>query len=76
VPSIYKFRIANKYAFSVMHQNGLVFVDGNENNVDVLNAKDLTSVQQISTDKKASFSFIMIDNMLFCGLAGKKLNVF
>ena len=59
-----------------MHQNGLVFVDGNENNIDVLNAKDLTAVQQISTDKKASFSFIMIDNMLFCGLAGKKLNVF
>ena len=73
IPAINKFKIANKYAFSVLQQNGVVFVDGNENNIDVLNAKNLSLIQSLNTDKKAIFSFIAIENFMFCGLAGKVL---
>jgi hypothetical protein len=51
-------------------------VDGNENNVDVLDAKDLSRIQSLKTDKKAIFSFIVVGNFLFCGLAGKFLQAF
>jgi hypothetical protein len=60
----------------VLHQNGLIFVDGNENNVDILDAKDLSRIQSLKTDKKAIFSFIVVGNFLFCGLAGKVLQAF
>jgi hypothetical protein len=51
-------------------------VDGNENNIDVLDAKDLSRIQSLNTDKKAIFSFIVIENVMFCGLAGKVLQAF
>lgn len=76
IPTLSKFKIANKYSFSVLQQNGLVFVDGNENSIDVLNSQDLSLVSSLNTDKKATFSFIMIQNLVFCGLAGKTLQIF
>ncbi len=60
----------------MLHQNGLIFVDGVENNIDVLDAKDLSRVQSLNTDKRAIFSFIVIENFMFCGLAGKVLQAF
>jgi hypothetical protein len=51
-------------------------VDGVENNIDVLDAKDLSRIQSLNTDKRAIFSFIVIDNFMFCGLAGKLLQAF
>jgi hypothetical protein len=59
-----------------MTQQDYVFVDGNQNNVDVLNKNDLTSMGILKTDNNAIFSFLLQGLKLFVGCANNNLFVF
>jgi hypothetical protein len=71
-----KFSVSNKYAFAVMTQQDYVFVDGNQNNVDVLKKEDLSLIGSLKTDGYAVFSFIMQGLKLFVGCSNNYLFVF
>jgi hypothetical protein len=71
-----KFQIVGKYSFAVMTQQDYVFVDGNNNNVDVLKKDDLSLFGKLKTDGNAVFSFIMQGLKLFVGCANNNLFVF
>jgi hypothetical protein len=51
-----KFPISGKYAFSILTQSELVFVDGNQNNIEVLNKDDLSFIGTIKTDNSPALS--------------------
>jgi hypothetical protein len=42
-----------------MTQSDYVFVDGNSNNVDILNKNDLSLIGSLKTDNNAVFSFLL-----------------
>ena len=65
-----------KYSFAVMSAQDYVFVDGNSNNVEVLNKNDLSLMATLSTDNNAVFSMIMIGQKLFAGCSNNNLFVF
>ena len=71
-----KFGVTGKYSFSVLTQQDYVFVDGNQNNVDVLKREDLTRIGSMSTDNCAIFSFIMHGLKLFVGCSNNNLFVY
>ena len=51
-----RFSISGKYAFSVLTNQELVFVDGNQGNIEVLNKGDLTLIGTINTDNSPALS--------------------
>jgi hypothetical protein len=57
-------------------QGDFLFVDGNHNNVEVLNKNDLTLLAVLKTDNNACFSFQLVGQKLFAGCSGNNLFVF
>jgi hypothetical protein len=51
-----RFSISGKYAFSVLTHQDLVFVDGNQGNIEVLNKGDLTLIGTLNTDSSPALS--------------------
>ena len=51
-----------------------MFVDGNQNNVDVLSRGELTPVAKVNTDNSPALSMQVVGgNKLFVGCQGKRL---
>jgi hypothetical protein len=72
-----KHPIQGKYSFSVHNHGDIVFVDGNQNNIEVLNKRDLSFIGSIKTENAQALSISLIaDNKLFAGCQGKRLQVF
>lgn len=59
-----------------MTQQDYVFVDGNQNNVDVLRKDDLSLIGQLKTDNNAVFSLLMQGLKVFVGCANNNLFVY
>lgn len=71
-----KFQIAGKYSFAVMTQQDYVFVDGNHNDVEILNKNDLSLIGTLKTDNNPVFSFLLQGLKLFVGCANNNLFVY
>ncbi len=71
-----KYSVYMKYSFSVLAHQDMVFVDGINNNIDVLSKDDLKKTGTLNTEGNAVFCFIVNGLKLYAGCAKNNLYVF